>query len=245
MGWIKIDRSIQDHWLWKKDKPFDKRSAWIDLLLMANHTDFKTVFHGHVVYRKRGEVNVAVTYLADRWGWSRNKVYRFLELLKEDEMVTVNGTPDGTTVTIENYDKWQVLWATDGTTNESPYGTTGETTVGTHDKNIKNIKKGKENIYSDLPENLQNALRDFEQMRKSIKKPLTDKARKMLLNKLDRLAGDDADLKVKILEQSIFHSWQGVFELKETYENTRVRAESKATTSEDFGDFSDFGKIDF
>ena len=68
-------------------------------------------------------------------------------------------------------------------------------------------------IYSGLDDDLVKALKDFEEMRKRIKAPLTDRSRQMLLNKLERLAGDDTQKKIAILEQSIFNSWKGVFEI--------------------------------
>lgn len=74
--------------------------------------------------------------------------------------------------------------------------------------NKKSITK---DMYKGLPENLVSTLNDFEEMRKRIKAPLGDRARQMLLNKLDKLAGDNTDLKIEILEQSIFNSWKGVF----------------------------------
>lgn len=37
-GWIKIHRDILYHEIWS-DKPFSKGQAWIDLILMANHSD--------------------------------------------------------------------------------------------------------------------------------------------------------------------------------------------------------------
>lgn len=62
---------------------------------------------------------------------------------------------------------------------------------------------------------LLNALLDFAEMRKSIKKPLaTDLAKQMLVNKLAQLSRDPA-VQIAILNQSIFHGWQGVFELKD------------------------------
>lgn len=246
MGWIKLDREITEHWLWKEKEPFDRRSAWIDLLLMANHKDFKTLYKGKLVERKRGEVNTSTRYLADRWRWSRGRVNRFLELLEADEMVTLNSTTDGTTITIENWGKWQDMPTANSTTDDTTHDTTGSTTGSTNDKKVKNNKKGKEDIYSDLPEPLKEALKDFEAMRKKIGKPLaTPRAKKMLLNKLDGLAGDDIDLKIRIIEQSIFHSWQGVFPIKENYENTRIRAEDNGTTDKAFGTFDAFGEIDF
>ena len=89
--------------------------------------------------------------------------------------------------------------------------TTSEQRVNTN-KEYKNINKGI-NIYKDFPEQLQTALMDYEKMRKTIKKPMTDKARELLLKKLESMAGSDTDLKIKILEQSVMNSWQGVFPL--------------------------------
>ena len=57
------------------------------------------------------------------------------------------------------------------------------------------------------------AIRDFIKMRSTIKKPLTDRALKGILNKLDAFATNDLD-KVEILENSIMNCWQSVFELK-------------------------------
>jgi len=66
--------------------------------------------------------------------------------------------------------------------------------------------------YTDNPE-LRQRLKDFLEMRKAIKKPMTDRAKKELLAKLDKLASTDEE-KIAILDQSIFNSWQGVFALK-------------------------------
>lgn len=69
-----------------------------------------------------------------------------------------------------------------------------------------------EDIYRELPENLQEALMDFEKMRKSIKKPInSDRARKMLLNRLHELAGDDVEQMIYLLNEAIFHNWQTVY----------------------------------
>ncbi|MDI9386875.1 MAG: hypothetical protein QM387_04735, partial [Spirochaetota bacterium] len=86
-GWIKLHRQIQGHWLWLSEKPFDKRSAWIDILLMVNHED-KTVLLGNdLVEVKRGERLTSEPKLAERWGWSRTKVRNFLNLLEKDGMI--------------------------------------------------------------------------------------------------------------------------------------------------------------
>jgi len=47
-GWIRVYRSIQEHWLWQ-EKPFSKGQAWLDLLLSANHQDSKIIFDSNLV----------------------------------------------------------------------------------------------------------------------------------------------------------------------------------------------------
>ena len=60
----------------------------------------------------------------------------------------------------------------------------------------------------------QKTFQDFKIMRNKIKKPLTIRAEKMILNKLEKLSNDE-NIQVKILEQSILHCWQDVYPLKE------------------------------
>ena len=73
-----------------------------------------------------------------------------------------------------------------------------------------------------IPEVLWN---DFETMRKKLRKPLTDKARDLLANKLLQLK-DDGNNPAAVLEQSIENGWQGLFPLrqaKKTNENSGRR----------------------
>lgn len=87
--------------------------------------------------------------------------------------------------------------------------------------------------------------KDFAIMRKAIKKPLTERATKILLGKLDKLANDDKELVIKILEQSILNNWQSVYELKDgvNYGNSRYSKPNATTTSQtkDKWDEYDFG----
>ena len=114
-GWIVISRQLQEHWLWD-EKPFGKGQAWIDLLFLANYKDKKKICKGEIVTCKRGDVNYSISFLADRWGWDRKTVRRFLAVLESDGMVTVSATTQRTTITIENYDLYNNGVPTDGTT---------------------------------------------------------------------------------------------------------------------------------
>lgn len=59
------------------------------------------------------------------------------------------------------------------------------------------------------------AFEDFSRMRKKIKKPLTDLAVTRAWNKLDKLSGGDRDKAVTILNQSVDHCWQDLYELQD------------------------------
>ena len=51
----------------------------------------------------------------------------------------------------------------------------------------------------------------YVDMRKSVKKPLTEKACELAINKLESLAPNDYELQTQILNQSVFNSWLGLF----------------------------------
>ena len=59
------------------------------------------------------------------------------------------------------------------------------------------------------------AMDDFAVMRKTIRKPLTDRARELTIRQLEKLAPGDEATQIKILNQSIQRGWQGVFALKD------------------------------
>ena len=64
------------------------------------------------------------------------------------------------------------------------------------------------------------ALNDFAEMRKKLRKPLTDRALALTLSELEKLAPGDDEKKIAILNQSIQRGWQGVFPLKDEHKQT-------------------------
>ncbi|XCH78880.1 MAG: phage replisome organizer N-terminal domain-containing protein [Candidatus Dehalobacter alkaniphilus] len=63
------------------------------------------------------------------------------------------------------------------------------------------------------------ALKNFEKMRKdAMKKPLTEYAKKLLINGLNELSSSGEDI-IACLNQSTFNNWLGVFPLKEGSKN--------------------------
>lgn len=110
-GYVSIHREIMDHWIWQ-DKPVSKGQAWVDLILLANYKNEKFSYKDKVVEGKRGSVYRSITYLAERWGWGRDKATRFLHQLEADGMIVLDATTHQTTISIVNYGDYQGLTST-------------------------------------------------------------------------------------------------------------------------------------
>ena len=140
-GWIKLHRKLQDCWIWTSTKPFDERSAWIDLLLSANHADKEIVFNGKPMTIKRGQVLTSVRRLSERWHWSVNRTYRFLDRTQNDEMLQKESNKDRTLLTIVNYEVYQYC--------ETPTETVSETQTETQTEHKQEYKEIKNTLSSE------------------------------------------------------------------------------------------------
>ena len=77
------------------------------------------------------------------------------------------------------------------------------------------------------------ALNDFAEMRKKMRKPLTDRALALTLSELEKLAPGDDEKKIAILNQSIQRGWQGVFPLKEDPKAPKKTAPARMPQGDD------------
>ena len=110
------------------------------------------------------------------------------------------------------------------TKNSTTTSAKNDTATSTKNSTLKELNKNKkekektniDKLIEDYTENdlLVEALKDFIKMRKAIKRPLTDRGMSGILSRLNNYASDDLE-KIEVLEQSIIHSWQGIFPLKE------------------------------
>lgn len=71
---------------------------------------------------------------------------------------------------------------------------------------------------------------DYEQMRRRIGKPMTDRARNLCVDKLQKLQNEGFPV-MGVLQQSIFNSWQGVFPIRG--QNGSMREQGKTRLQED------------
>ena len=79
-------------------------------------------------------------------------------------------------------------------------------------QNVKD-RKHDQIKYSDDPE-LDEAIHEFIKFRKGVKKPMSDRAITLMINKLESLSHDKHE-QVQILNQSIMQGWTGLYALKD------------------------------
>lgn len=111
--------------------------------------------------------------------------------------------------------------------------------------NKKERKKGKKptNYDSIINESIQDEsvkqeIYEFIKMRKLMKKPLTDRALKLLISKLKKLSSIPAE-QVQILDNSIMNNWQGIFPLKNNsgYQNNNYGNSEVKRDGSDYAEF--------
>ena len=156
LGWIKLDRSIMDHWIFQDDRKF---KWWLSLLMLANHEPKKTLLQGVLVEIARGELVRIYESLALIFNCSKGSVKNFLKMLESDNMVKLENLKVATRITICNYGTYQDTVNTDCTTDERKMNakytanvrpmnaeyTSGERrlTTNKNDKHYKNDKNEK------------------------------------------------------------------------------------------------------
>lgn len=145
-GWVRLHRKIQDNALWK-EKPFSKIHAWIDLTLLANWKDDTLWFRGIAVSIKRGQVGWSQVSLSERWGWSRDKVRRFMTYLVSEGQIVQQTIQQGkyltSLITIVNYEKFNPLDTADDTADRQQT----DSRQGSKNKG-KKVNKVKKELYT-------------------------------------------------------------------------------------------------
>lgn len=210
--YIKLDRNMQT-WRWYKDA--NTFRVFVHLLFRANIKDAD--FERITVHR--GELVTSYPHLAKDLDISIQSARTAITHLKSTGEITVKSYSKFSVITVLNYDKYQsVQQAKQQATNRQVTGNQQATNNNQRNKEIKNERNIDSNesikdVFEKFAENdpeLLEALRSFEQMRKQIKKPMTDKAKVLLLKKLETFPHAHW---VEILNNSVINSWQGIFPL--------------------------------
>lgn len=107
-GYIALHRKIMENEFYLSEK-FTKSQAWIDLLLLATHTDRTIFIRGIEINLKAGELCYSQLSLARRWKWDFKTVCKFLKLLENRKMVETKTNNVTTIISIVNWQEYQVL----------------------------------------------------------------------------------------------------------------------------------------
>ena len=119
-----------------------------------------------------------------------------------------------------------------GTQTEPQKGTINkQDEIKQNDNKKKNNKKEKE------LSPFEQALVDFTDHRKALKKPLTEHGLKLIVSKLEKLEPVSVENRIKILEQSMVNGWTGVFPLKKEVINYGYTGENdqNQTNRQEYG----------
>jgi hypothetical protein len=212
-GYIKAWRKISDNPLWTEEK-FTRGQAWFDLLMLANHKDGHIRVRGIKVPVLRGQCGWSEVALADRWGWSRGKVRRFLKELETVQQIEQQKNNVTSIINITNYREYQGNGTQCSTANGTANGQQTDT-----NKNVKNVKNKNKPLGGggilknyDYPDWLdKEQWQDFHRMRSRIKKPITTKQTiTRLLTKLKKLMDNGYSQEI-LFSEAIDHCWQSFY----------------------------------
>ena len=191
-GWIKLHRKITDNPLYFSE-PFTRSMAWIDMLLIANHTDNFFFKRGIRVNIETGQIGYDLDTLSKRWKWSRGKAERFLNMLEKDGQIVRQKTNVTTLISIVNYKEYQ----TDDKANRKPNDKPNSKANEHKQECIRNIKNEKELI-----------LNRWIEYRKQIKKPIKEATQETILVKMENFTEEQCKF---VINNSIENGWQGLF----------------------------------
>ena len=188
---------------------------WIKLLCLAG----KLNEDGKIVLSSEVQLNFkSLSTVLQR---KENVVRNAIEVFKNYGLVEVE---DGI-VSIVNWNKHQSLQGFEKKKEymreymkeyRSKKSKTNSKTNVSHIEEDKEKERDKDKEYKYYPhdELLNKAFSDYVAHRKKIKKPLSDRAIELAIEKLSELSQGDNDLAIKIINQSILEGWQGLFPLK-------------------------------
>lgn len=141
IGWIKLHRKIQDHWIYQEKRKFSRYEAWLDLLMLANHKDNKVLLGNELLLVEKGSFITSELKLMERWSWGKGKLRSFLEMLESDGMIIRKTDRKKTTITICNYSVYHDSEETNRPQADHERTMNGlSADTNKNDKNVKNEK---------------------------------------------------------------------------------------------------------
>lgn len=114
-GYIKLYRGWRENPVFRGE--YSRGDAWVWLLENACWKPTPHRIKGQKVELQRGELSFSQRFMAEKWGWSKSRVDRFLADLREETMIETRSKIGATAghnagqgqciITICNYEKYQ------------------------------------------------------------------------------------------------------------------------------------------
>lgn len=143
-GYIKLWRQLKEKSWYHNQKWV---SAWIDMLLTANHKTKEIIVDNNPYIVKKGSFITSQRKLAEKWDWGLARVNFFLSFLQKTERsIELKTEHNFSHITIINWDKYQgdnkkVEHKTEHKTEQERNKSGTRTETNNNDNNDKNDKK--------------------------------------------------------------------------------------------------------
>ena len=210
------------------DKPWSKHpeyvALWVYCLLRGNFKECDVMTRtGSLVHLKAGQFIASRDQISEHTGIEKSKVERILNVFKSEQQIEQQNCGKFRIISILNWDKFQQSeQQIEQQVNNRR--TTGEQQVTT-DKKLKNEKNVKKESDGKMFE-ICIAWKAFVEMRKAIKKPMTEYAMKLRASDLMRLFKEGQD-PVAVLNQSVGNNYQDLYPVKK--KNEEIQPASKSS----------------
>jgi hypothetical protein len=86
---------------------FSEREAWVWMICEASWKPRKKRIGDAIVDLGRGQLAASIRFMADAFGWHRNKAHRFIQRLEKLGLISVKTGTGVSVITICNYNKYQ------------------------------------------------------------------------------------------------------------------------------------------
>lgn len=107
MSYFKTTRGWQDSEFFGDNIEFSERDAWIWMIGEAQWKDGHVRVLGKRVFLKRGQFSSSIRFMAGKFGWSKDRVSRFLKRAEIWGMIASESATGQKVITICNYEKYQ------------------------------------------------------------------------------------------------------------------------------------------
>ncbi len=206
--------------LWNALMYINNKCAWIEWFTVPNILlELNTGMSRSGVLKARNSLK-QLGLIDFKTNGTKATNYKIMTMSKSTQESSQDSTQDGKQVGVQ-----------DSKQDSNTLNKLKETKLDNTKKEIK--KKSFDDVFSEknVTKELQKVLKDFMDMRKTIKKPMTSKALELLIDKVRKMSNDEM-IQIAILNQSIERGWQTVYPLN-----------SKKDVNYEQRQYSDFDKF--